>query len=85
MRLAEREYRYAREALERIDAVGFPEAEAALAQAQAEYAAGTISLEDLRDELEEASLVARARREALVRFRRAMLDLNTAVGMRILP
>jgi len=53
VRLAEREYRYAREALERIDSVVFPEAEAALAQAQAEYAAGTIGFDDLRDELEE--------------------------------
>jgi cobalt-zinc-cadmium efflux system outer membrane protein len=85
VRLAEREYRYAREALERIDEVVFPEAEAALEQAEADFAAGTIGLEDLRDELEEAAVVARARREALVRFRRAMLDLNTAVGMRILP
>ena len=47
--------------------------------------AGTIGFDDLRDELEDAAAVARARREALVRFRRAMLDLNTAVGMRILP
>ena len=85
VRLAEREYRRAREALERIDAVVLPEAEAALVQAEADFAAGRIDLDELRDELEEAAVVARERREALVRFRRAMLDLNTAVGMRILP
>jgi len=85
VRLAEREYRQAARALERVDRELFPRAEERLRQAERDFEAGEIDAEEYRAELAAAADVARDRRAALVRFRRAMLDLNTAVGMRILP
>mgnify|MGYP006281154885 CR=1 FL=1 len=85
VRLAEREYRYARRQLERIEDTVFTEAEARLKQAQKEFDAGDIDFSEYEDAIEDAGAVAHERREALARYRRAMLDLNTAVGMRILP
>lgn len=85
VRLAEREYRYARRQLERIEDVVFTEAEQRLREAERDFDAGEIGFEEFETALEDAAGVARSRREALVRYRRAMLDLNTAVGMRILP
>lgn len=35
--------------------------------------------------LDDAAEVVQSHRDALVRRRRAMLDLNTAVGLRLLP
>lgn len=85
VRLADREYHYARRALERIEAVLLPQAEARLREAQEAYEAGEITIDDLQEHLEEAAAVSHSHREALVRSRRSMLDVNTAVGMRVLP
>ena len=85
VRLAEREYRYARRQVERIEEVVFTQAEARLREAEEEFEGGAIDFDEFEEALGEAAAVARGRRDALVRLRRAMLDLNTAVGMRILP
>ena len=85
VRLAEREYQYSKRALERIEKVLLPQADARLRDAQADFDAGDISIEDLQEHLEEAAAVSQSHREALVRHRRSMLDVNSAVGMRVLP
>jgi cobalt-zinc-cadmium efflux system outer membrane protein len=85
VRLAEREYQYSKRALERIEKVLLPQADARLRDAQADFDAGDISIEDFQEHLEEAAAVSQSHREALVRHRRSMLDVNTAVGMRVLP
>jgi len=85
VRLADREYHYAKRALERIEEVLLPQAEARLREARKDFDAGAIDIDDLQEHLEEAAAVAQNHREALVRYRRSMLDVNTAVGMRILP
>jgi cobalt-zinc-cadmium efflux system outer membrane protein len=85
VRLADREYHYAKRALERIEAVLLPQAEARLRDAQEAYEAREITIDDLQEHLEEATAVSHSHREAMVRSRRSMLDVNTAVGMRVLP
>ena len=85
VRLADREYHYAKRALERIEAVLLPQSDARLREAQADFEAGEMTIDDLQEHLEEAAAISQSHREALVRYRRSMLDVNTAVGMRILP
>ena len=85
VRLADREYHYAKRALERIEAVLLPQSDARLREAQADFEAGEITIDDLQEHFEEAAAISQSHREALVRSRRSMLDVNTAVGMRILP
>ena len=43
------------------------------------------SADDYQGHLDDAAEVTQAHRDAIVRHRRAMLDLNTAVGLRVLP
>ena len=85
VRLAEREYRNSRVALERVEQTTLPAARQSRAKAAASFAAGSLSLNDYLDRLDDDVDTARAYRDALVRHRRAMLDLNTAVGLRLLP
>jgi cobalt-zinc-cadmium efflux system outer membrane protein len=42
-------------------------------------------VDDYQGHLDDAAEVTQSHRDAIVRHRRAMLDLNTAVGLRILP
>jgi cobalt-zinc-cadmium efflux system outer membrane protein len=49
------------------------------------WTGGEINMLQFLDAQKDYNEVVRAYRDALVRHRRAMLDLNTAVGMRILP
>ena len=85
VRLAEREFQYSKRALERIETLILPQADTALKRASAEFATGDIDPDAYQDRLEEAAAVAQNHREAVVRHRRSMLDLNTAVGLRLLP
>ena len=80
-RLAERECQRSREALEQIEKSILPRVAAKTEQ----LSAGTISADDYQGHLDDAAEVTQAHRDAIVRHRRAMLDLNTAVGLRILP
>ena len=85
VRLAEREYRTSRQVLERAERTTLPLARQARLEAAADYAAGTLRLSEYLDRLDDDNDAARTYRDALVRHRRSMLDLNTAVGVRLLP
>ena len=85
VRLAEREYRRSREALEQIEREVVPRATALVQRKTAEFSAGKISADDFQDHLDTVAEVAQSHRDALLRHRRAMLDVNTAVGLRLLP
>jgi len=85
VRLAEREYRRSREAVEQIEGSILPRAVAQVRRKTEEFTAGTIDADDYQDHLDTAAEVTQNHRDALVRHRRAMLDLNTAVGLRLLP
>ena len=50
-----------------------------------EFGAGRLSPDDFEVTLDDATEVAQSHREAIVRHRRSMLDLNAAVGLRLLP
>jgi cobalt-zinc-cadmium efflux system outer membrane protein len=85
VRLAEREYRRAREALEQMETSILPRITATMRRKTEQFAAGTITADDYEGHLDDAAEVAQNHREALVRHRRAMLDLNTVVGLRVVP
>ena len=85
VRLAEREFQTSKRALEQIEKTLLPQVQSSIRRRAEQFANGDISLEDFQSHLEEAAEVAQSRREALIRHRRSMLDLNTAVGLRLLP
>jgi cobalt-zinc-cadmium efflux system outer membrane protein len=85
VRLAEREYRRSREALEQIEREVVPRATALVERKTAEFKTGKISADDFQDNLDTIAEVTQSHRDAILRHRRAMLDLNTAVGLRLLP
>ncbi len=85
VRLAEREYQYSKRSLERIERILLPQAEERLQDAAQNFDSGAMGVEDFQEHLEEAAMVLQSHREAVVRHRRSMLDINTAVGMRLLP
>jgi cobalt-zinc-cadmium efflux system outer membrane protein len=85
IRIAEREYRSSRTALERFEKSTLPHARQVLERNSREFAAGKITVDDYLGHLEDEADAARSFRDALVRHRRSMLDLNTALGIRLLP
>ena len=85
VRLAEREWQRSRDALEQIETSILPRAAATLRRKTEQLSAGTISADDYQGHLDDAAEVTQTHRDAIVRHRRAMLDLNTAVGLRVLP
>ncbi len=85
VRQAHREYLRSREALERFERSILPNARAARIKAEAEFAANTLSPDDYLGHLSDDEETARLYRDAFVRHRRSMLDLNTTAGLRILP
>jgi len=85
VRLADREYRRSKEALEQIEKNVLPRAIALIRRKGEELSLGTISADDFQDHLDTAAEAMQSHREAVVRHRRGMLELNTAVGLRILP
>jgi cobalt-zinc-cadmium efflux system outer membrane protein len=48
-------------------------------------AAGDITADEFQEHVQTMAEVAQQHRESVVRHRRAALQLNTAVGMRLLP
>lgn len=82
---ADREYRVTREAAERFDAILKPYAEQVLATAETRFRQGEENVIIFLAARTEYNAVVRQYVDVLVRHRRAMLDLNTAVGRRILP
>ncbi len=85
VRLADREYQTSRQALERAERSKAMRGRQARLKADADFAAGKIPLSDYLDRIDDENDAARTFRDALVRHRRAMLDLNTTVGVRLLP
>jgi outer membrane protein, heavy metal efflux system len=85
VRLAERECQRSREALEQMEKSILPRVSATLKRKTEQLSAGTISADDYQGHLDDAAEVTQSHRDAIVRYRRAMLDLNTAVGLRVLP
>jgi outer membrane protein, heavy metal efflux system len=85
VRLASREYERSREALEQIEQSVLARMSATLARKTEEFTAGRLSADDFEVSVDDAVEVAQSHRDAVVRHRRAMLDLNTAVGLRLLP
>jgi outer membrane protein, heavy metal efflux system len=62
-----------------------PPAKEVLATASKRLLGGEISMDDFLDAQQDYNEYVRAYRDALIRHRTAILDLNTAVGERILP
>lgn len=85
VRLAEREYRRSRDAIGQIEQAILPRAEATLVRRQEQFAAGDIVIDDLEGAIEDLAEVTQSHRDAVIRHRRAMLELNTAVGLRLMP
>ncbi|MFM7108510.1 MAG: TolC family protein [Planctomycetaceae bacterium] len=85
VRLADRELRRSREAIEQVERSILPRAAALFARHQEQFTAGRLSIDDLENSRDDLAEVTQSLRDAVVRHRRAMLELNTAVGLRLLP
>lgn len=85
VRVAEREYRSSQQTLRRAEQTILPRAREARIKTLADFAAGKLQLSDYFDRLNEQDDAAKAYREALIRHRRSMLDMNTTLGVRLLP
>ena len=85
VRLAEREFRRSRDAIGQIERAILPRAEAVLARRREQFRAGEITIDDLDGAVEDLAEVTQSHRDAVIRHRRAMLGLNTTVGLRLLP
>ena len=82
---AQREYAVSRQATEQFEAKVLPPARQSFGLVEQRYRAGEASAIEVLDARKELNDTIRLYRDALVRHRRAMLDLNTAIGQRILP
>ena len=85
VRLAARELKTARETLDRIEQTLRPDAIAAIHRTEADFLANKIRADEYFAKLEDEQDSAKQWRYALVRYRRATLDLNAALGVRLLP
>ncbi|MGH7135759.1 MAG: TolC family protein, partial [Pirellulales bacterium] len=79
------EYYASREAVERIEKTILPASERARAIAYEKHRAGLTSAVEYFLALRDRNDVVRQYRDTLIRHRRSMLQLNTAVGRRLLP
>ncbi len=84
VRQAEQEFIAAKAAVERIEKLILPDAKYLLDEAFRLYPS-EMAIVEYFAAVQEYNSTARDFLEAQVRFRRAMLDINTAVGQRILP
>ena len=85
VRQAEREYHISRAALERLEAEQLPAAQQVLQTTDRLYRGGEVDAVAYLQARQEYNAVVRQYRDLLVRHRRSMLTLNTAVGHRVLP
>ncbi len=79
------EYSDSREAVERIERSILPASERAKLIAYQKHQTGNASTTEYLFALRDRNEVVRQYRDALIRHRRSMLQLNTAVGRRVLP
>jgi outer membrane protein TolC len=84
VRLAEREFQASKRALDQIERTMLPLARESLGRQSRAFTAGDLDADEYQACLDEAAALVGAHRDAIIRHRRAMLDLNTAVGMRIM-
>ncbi len=82
---SEREYNFTRDAERRIRKEVLPAAEQVFTSTRALFDAGEASAIEVLNARRERNDTIRLYLDTLVRYRRAMLNLNTAVGRRILP
>ncbi|MFM9059705.1 MAG: TolC family protein [Planctomycetaceae bacterium] len=85
VRLADRELRRSRDVVAQIERSILPRSKALLERHKRQFDAGDLSLDDMENAYDDLAEVSQSLRDAVVRHRRAMLELNTAVGLRILP
>jgi cobalt-zinc-cadmium efflux system outer membrane protein len=85
VRLAEREFRRSRESLEQVETKLVPRARELVERYRRRLATGEIGADEFQEHVQMMAEVALQHRENVVRHRRAALQLNTAVGMRLLP
>lgn len=85
VRMAEREYHAASAALTRIEEQLMPRAQARLKRYLDEFNRGDVGGDELEEHCQEAAELAQTHREAVFRFRRSALGINTAIGLRLLP
>ena len=81
---AEREYQTAQQSVDRLETEILPDSKTLLNEAERLYP-GELPVLDYLGAIRDYNDNARSYLEALVRLRRAMLELNTAVGRRIMP
>lgn len=79
------EYASSRAAVERIERAILPRAEHRLGDLRRLYTEGQENLDVYLNAQRDYNEVVRQYRDALIRHRRAMLAVNTAVGLRVLP
>lgn len=79
------EYEASRDAIERIENLILPASERARVLAYREHEAGRTSMVEYLLALRDRNEVVREYRDALIRHHRSMLQLNTAVGQRLIP
>ena len=85
VRQAQREYESSRQALAAIEKSILPRARAARDKAHAEFVAGTLDADEYLNHIEDDAETARIYRDAILRHRRSMIDINTSVALRLLP
>ncbi|QEH33538.1 Cobalt-zinc-cadmium resistance protein CzcC precursor [Aquisphaera giovannonii] len=85
VRLAEREYRSSRDLLVRTEKTTLANQHKLTVRNAKAFAEGKLNEDDYLSHLEDETEAIRGFREALIRHRRSMVDLNSAVGLRILP
>ena len=85
VQMPEMEYQLTRSAVERIDRVLRPAAKLVLQKSRDRFEIGQEDPLVFLATRQEYNTVVKQYLDTLVRHRRAMLDLNTAVGRRILP
>lgn len=85
VRQAATDYAVSRRSVQRFERDILPGSQSILAEKQRLYASGRQGIDVLLAARKEYNDVVRQYREVLVRHRRAMLRLNTAVGQRLLP
>lgn len=85
VRMAEREYHAASAALTRIEGQLLPRSRARIEHDLEEFDRGDVTVDELEEHFQEAAELAQTHREAVFRFRRSVLGINTAIGLRLLP
>ena len=85
VQVAEREYLTARASVERFESTILPDSKFVLDEVKRLYTGGEATVLEYLSSLKDYNDNARSYLDSLVRLRRAVLTINTAVGQRILP